>query len=207
MRNRLHRQLPGAALTIVATLALAAVPALRAEEMQAEAPGRFTAVVISLGGLHVGGTSAISGTTRVTFDVQRTSTEAERDALLAALKNGGSGELWKALGKMKPVGRVILEGELGYDLRYARVLPGENGQQHIILATDRPIQFAEIRNMTRSRDYDISVVELVVNDKGRGSGTAIPAAQVVYDEGSGDIEVVDLSTSPVQLLDVRKAKK
>jgi len=194
-----------AALALLLTFAV--LPAAFAEEAAESGPGRFQANVVSLGGLRVGGTSGPSGTAWVDFDIQRTSSDAERETLLTALRDGGSGELWKTLGKMEPVGRIQLEGRLGYDLRYAREITETDGTRHIIVATDRPIQFAEIRGATRSRDYDISVIELLVDADGKGSGTAIPAAQVVLDEASGDIRLVNLSTSPVQLLNVRRPKR
>jgi hypothetical protein len=62
----------------------------------------------------------------------------------------------------------------------------------------------ETTNLARSRKYDISVVELVVDAEGNGSGTAIPAVQVDSDESTGDIVVENLSSSPVQLSKVRR---
>ena len=186
-------------------LCLAASPG-RAEEAEGASAERFRANAISLGGLRVGGTSAPSGMTTVDFVVQRFSTDAERKQLLEVLKSGGRGELWKTLGKMDPVGRVQIPGRLGYDLRYAREVAREDGQRLLILATDRPILFHETRNLTRSREYDISVVELVVDAEGKGSGTAMPAVQVELDQETGDISLINLNTSPVQLSNVRKTK-
>ena len=62
------------------------------------------------------------------------------------------------------------------------------------------------RNLTRSREYDISVVELVVDAEGKGSGTAMPAVQVELDQETGDISLINLNTSPIQLTNVRKTK-
>lgn len=205
MRQPSRVTLQIAAIAIALLGGLTTLPGAAADE-PAAGPERFVANAMSLGGLRVGGGSARSGVTRVTFTVERTSTDAEREQLLAAVRSGGSAELHKVLGKMAAVGRVQIEGRLGYDLRYAREVTEEGGQRHLILATDRPIQFAEIMGATRSRDYDIAVVELIVDAEGKGSGAAIPAAQVVLDEESGDIQLINLSTSPVQLNSVRRSK-
>ena len=175
-----------------------------AQEVEVAGAEHFRANVISLGGLRVGGTTAASGTTTADFVVQRFSTEAERARLLEALKSGGRGELWQTLGKMDPVGRVQVRGRLSYDLRYAREVTSEDGQRLLILATDRPIQFQELRNRTQSRDYDITVVELLLDADGNGSGTAMPAVQVELDPETGDVTLVNLNTSPLQLSNVRK---
>ncbi len=187
------------------TLWLAASPS-RAEEAEGASAEHFRANAISLGGLRVGGSSAPSGMTTVDFVVQRFSTDAERNQLLEVLKSGGRGELWRTLGKMDPVGRVQIRGRLSYDLRYAREVAREDGLRLLILATDRRILFHETRNLTRSREYDISVVELVVDAEGKGSGTAMPAVQVELDQETGDISLINLNTSPVQLSNVRKTK-
>ena len=183
-----------------------AVEAASAETVEAASAERFRANVISLGGLRVGGTLAASGTTTADFVVRRFSTEAERGRLLEALKSGGRDELWKTLGKMDPVGLVQVRGSLSYDLRYAREVVSEDGQRLLILATDRPIQFQELRNRTRSRDFDITVVELLLDADGNGSGTAMPAVQVELDPETGDITLVNLNTSPLQLSNVRKTQ-
>jgi hypothetical protein len=176
---------------------------LAAEAVAREAES-FRAYAISLGGLQVGGTSARSGTTSVDFVVDRLSSESERGELLNALKTGGRDELYWTLDKMEPIGRIQLPGRIGYDLHYAREVTTDDGQRVLILATNRPLSIVETARQTRSRKYDISVIELVLDGQGNGSGTALPAVRVDFDAESGDISLADLNTFPIQLSKVRK---
>ena len=164
----------------------------------------YRAYAISLGGLQVGGTSAPSGATSVDFVVDRLSSDSERSELLAALRSGGRDKLYWTLDKMEPVGRIQIPGRLGYDLHYAREVTTEDGQRVLILATNRPLSIVETARQTRSREYDISVIELVLDERGNGSGTALPAVRVDFDPESGDITLADLNTLPIQLSQVRK---
>ena len=195
-----------ASLTAAAACCLLLLTAGQSSAAEANATGaeRFRAFAVSLGGLQVGGSSAPSGSTTVDFVVERLSTEAERSRLLEALKTGGRDKLYRALDETESVGRIQVRGRIGYDLRYAREVTAPDGQRRLILATNRPIAIKESKNLTRSRKYDISVVELVVDAEGNGSGTAMPAVRVDFDEATGDIVLENLSSSPVQLSKVRR---
>lgn len=204
-RHRESRSLLRVIASSCCVLLLAAAPGLASEEGQRDTE-RFSAFAVSLGGLQVGGGSSASGSTAVDFVVERLSTEAERRQLLSALENGGRERLYRTLDAMESVGRIQVRGRIGYDLRYAREVVGADGQRILILATNRPIAIRETTRLSRSRKYDISVIELVVDADGNGSGTAMPAVRVDFDEASGDIVLEDLRSSPVQLTQVRKIR-
>ena len=201
-----HRETRRLSLNIASAccvLLLVAGPGL-ASEAGDRGSERFSAFAISLGGLQVGGSSTPSGSTTVDFVVDRFSTDAERKELLEALKTGGRDKLYRTLDKMEPVGRLQVRGRIGYDLRYARETTSADGQRMLILATNRPLALQETARLSRSRKYDISVVELVVDADGNGSGTAMPAVRVDFDESTGDIVLESLNSSPLQLTKVRK---
>jgi hypothetical protein len=202
-KNRKSRRLSLNIAAACCVLLLMAGPVL-ASEASDTGSERFSAFAISLGGLQVGGSSTPSGATTVDFVVDRFSTDAERSQLLEALKTGGRDKLYRTLDRMEPVGRIQTRGSLGYDLRYAREITAADGQRILILATNRPIALEETARLSRSRKYDISVVELIVDANGNGSGTAMPAVRVDFDEATGDIVLEDLSSSPLQLTKVRK---
>jgi hypothetical protein len=69
-------------------------------------------------------------------------------------------------------------------------LPSENGRR-IRLVTDRNLAFAELYQGTRSRDYSVGAVELVLTPDGKGSGTMLPACRLRVDK---EIEVETFQT-------------
>jgi hypothetical protein len=118
----------------------------------------------------------------VTISINSYSTPDDQKALIDAFTQGGQAALSKALSKMKSKGRVAVTGTLGYDIAYIRTFPDENGRK-IRLITDRPIQLAEARNSTRSKDYDLSALELnISNDKSKSTGSLIIGLRVKVDK-------------------------
>jgi len=104
--------------------------------------------------------------------------------LISAFNQGGQTALSKSLSKMQSKGRVAVTGTLGYNIAYVRTFSTENGRK-IRLITDRPIQFAEARNNGRSTDYDLSALELNINDdKSKSSGSLIIGLRVKVDKDS-----------------------
>ncbi len=129
-------------------------------------------------------------------------TDEERLQLAQALIEGGSDALRKGMDKMKK-GRVSVVGRTGTEVNYIRAWPMENGTR-IIMATERPMTFFELRRGTRSRDYEFGIIELVVDGKGRGSGVLIAAAKIKFIEDQQKIEIEHYGIDPVRLTNVRR---
>ena len=129
-------------------------------------------------------------------------TDEERLQLAQALIEGGSDALRKGMDKMKK-GRVSLVGRTGTVVNYIRAWPMENGTR-IIMVTERPMTFFELRSGTRSRDYEFGIIELVVDGKGRGSGVLIAAAKIKFIEDQQKIEIEHYGIDPVRLTNVRR---
>jgi len=108
----------------------------------------------------------------------------------------------KALQKERPVGSIRAPGSLAYDLRYARELPGEEGGRRLILATDRPIGFAEARNNPRTLDYPFTLIELRLDAEGRGEGRLSIATKLTLNDNVLVIE--NYADQPVMLTEVRR---
>lgn len=144
-----------------------------------------------------------SGTVRpITIYISDYSTDAEAHMLAGAFADGGSKALFKVLTRMKPKGRVAPTGSVGYQIRFIRSVQTPNGRK-IMMLTDRPIGFLEAYYGTRSRDYQYGLVELNVNDEGKGEGSLIWAAKVKAIRGD-TIEVENFSIEPARLTNVRK---
>lgn len=142
------------------------------------------------------------GASQVEITVNAYTTDAARDRLMDVFRKDGEAALLKALQNERPVGSIRAPGSLAYDLRYARELPGEEGGRRLILATDRPIGFAEARNNPRTLDYPFTLIELRLDGEGRGEGRLSIATKLILNDNVLVIE--NYADQPVMLKDVRR---
>jgi hypothetical protein len=127
------------------------------------------------------------------------STDDEFRKLSELLASKGSKALREALFDLEK-GWLRLGDSLGYPIALARS-ETKDGSRHILLVADRPIQFFEIWNDTRSLDYPFSVIELNVKSDGTGDGQLVPAAKVRL--SNGKVQVESYTFQPSKLLGVR----
>jgi hypothetical protein len=181
-----------------AALALALGSAARLSAQSNSPTERFTAAAVN--------NSIVGrpGVTPLDITINRWSTEAERDKLMTEFKEKGPKALLSALQDTKPIGTISTPGNVGYDLRYARELPGEDGGRRIILATDRPMSFWEAANQPRSSDYPFLLIELRLNKSGEGEGKLSPASKLSLSDNTLVIE--NYANQPVALNQVRPRK-
>jgi len=155
------------ALVMPCVLGIYAQDQSKRETIQAQAMGQNTSA---------------GKTFNVTISINSYSTPDDQKALIDAFTQGGQAALSTTLSKMKSKGRVAVTGTLGYDIAYIRSFPNENGRK-IRLITDRPIKLAEARNSGRSKDYDLSALELNINnDKSKSTGSLIIGLRVKVDK-------------------------
>jgi hypothetical protein len=141
-----------------------------------------------------------SGAGHVLMQVTRWSTEAERTRLVNTLMKQGDEALLEALRDMRPVGTIRTPDSLGYDLRFAYQEPTEDGGRRIVLATDRPIGFWEMRAQSRTLNYPFTVIQMEFARDGKGKGTLSAATKVI---GAGNTIVLEnFTTSPVMLTEI-----
>jgi hypothetical protein len=137
----------------------------------------------------------------VTVSIDSYSTPDDQKSLIAAFTQGGQAALSKSLSKMKSKGRVAVTGTLGYSIAYVRTFPIEHGRR-IRLITDRPIQLPEARAGGRSKDYDLSALELnLSNDKSKSSGSLIIGLRVKVDKDN-QLVFESYGSGPWQLVNV-----
>jgi hypothetical protein len=142
------------------------------------------------------------GASQIEITINRYTSDAARDRLMSVFREKGASALLKELQDEPPVGTIRAPGSLAYDLRYARELPGADGGRRIILATDRPIGFAEARNSSRTLDYPFTLIEMRLDKEGKGEGKLNIAAKLTLNDNVLVIE--DYATQPVMLTEVRK---
>jgi len=154
----------------------------------------FTAFAAALGT----GQTAI-----VHIDIYRWSTDEERERLLTTLQEFGPDKLLDALEKVRPpVGSIRTATSLSYELYYARNNPSPDGGRRVILATNRPVSFRELRNGSRRLRYQFTLIEIHIDKDGKGEGKLVPAARVSWDKEGKKIEIENYNALPVDLLNV-----
>jgi hypothetical protein len=155
----------------------------------------FTAFAVNMSGRG-------PSTATVDITIERWTTDAERAKLLATLQADGPKALLSALQNMPRAGNIRTPDRIGYDLRYARQNPGEDGGRQIVVVTDRPIGFWEARNQPRTIDYPFTLAELRLNKENRGEGKLSIATKITIRNDNLVLENYDIQ--PVQLNEIRK---
>ena len=185
-----------------ALLALAGASTLVPAARAADPIERFTAFAVDMSGA-VSRPGARAGT--VDIAIERWSTPQESANLRAALQEDGSEGLLKALRKTEPPTGSIRSGSgLGYPLRFAHQIPLPGGGRRILIATDRPVSFLELRRRPITVDeYPFMVVDIRLDAKGEGEGKLLPVAKIqVHPDHVVDVE--NYLSQPVRLTKVRK---
>lgn len=137
----------------------------------------------------------------VTIIINEYSTAEDQKALIDAFGARGSEGLYNAVSKMSSKGRIAIPGTVGYDINYVKVFQTPGGRK-IRIVTDRPITFGEAWADSRSRDYNLSALELNVNNEGKGNGTLLPACQFTINK-ERELEI-EAFQNPWRLTDVFK---
>lgn len=123
--------------------------------------------------------------------IQQYSTADERQSLINAFKQKGQDGLIDVLEDLKPKGRVrFASGGVGNDVKYIMELPSKKkGERRLRLVTDRNLAFGELYQGTRSRDYSVGAIELVLTPDGKGSGTVLPACRLTVNKKNQQVEI------------------
>jgi hypothetical protein len=139
----------------------------------------------------------------ITLIINEYSTPGDQKALLGAFNEKQNEGLVNALSKMHSKGRLAITGTLGYDVNYIRSFRMPDGSTKIRLVTDRPITFGEAWSSSRSMEYSLSAMEIIISpNKKKNSGTLLPACQFKIDkENQLELEVLQ---NPWRLVNIRK---
>ena len=166
--------------------------------IEAAAPERFVATAVSIA------TPGPTGAGTVEMVVERYSTDAEQDQLLKALLEKGPEKLLDTLQRMKRVGYIRTPNSIGYDLKYARKMPLDEGGERIILATDRYITFWEAANRPRTIDYPFTLIEMRIGPDGEAEGKMSLLTKITHDKKANQIVLENYASQPVLLTKVRR---
>jgi hypothetical protein len=157
-----------------------------------------TATVKTAGGASV--------TAPVTVQIDRTTPQAEADALAAAFKSGGAAAVRKALKAAAATGSIRLGAGAPTPTRLTVVRPTDKGRL-ITMVADTPVLFlgAGVPTAKPKEGYDFAVLDLEVDAGGRGSGTLAPAARITLKDGAFVVE--DYGAELVRLTSVSAGVK
>jgi hypothetical protein len=144
----------------------------------------------------------------ININIDRWSTDEEREALLTTLQEFGQDKLLDALMKIRPpVGYMRTPNSIGYDLYYARKKDLPEGGQHVVIATNRRVAFGEAASNTRSMQYQFTLIEIHIDKDGKGEGKMVPAAKVSWDKDAKKLEIENYSALPIDLINVKETTK
>jgi hypothetical protein len=148
------------------------------------------------------GTTTQAGRTfGITIRIESYSTPEDQKTLIDAFSKGGHNALVDALAKMKGRGRVAITGRgVGYQIAYIRNIQTPTGRT-IRLITDRPINIGEATFSTRSEDYDLTLMEIHLNDsdKDKSTGNLIVGGRFMVDKKKKQIEFESYQATPWRL--------
>jgi hypothetical protein len=142
------------------------------------------------------------------IDVFRWSSDGERAALIAALKDNNEKALGETIQKAAALGTIWTNESLGYTVRYAYRDTMPNGSERVILATDGHLgswsgQVWKPLHGSATSDYPFTVIELRLGRAATGDGKISIAGKVVADETAKTIALADYDTSPTLLRPVK----
>ena len=141
----------------------------------------------------------------VNIHIEQFSTQDDRKVLIDAFTRSGQDGLVDALEDMKSKGRVrFASGGVGNDVKYIIELPSENGRR-FRLVTDRNLAFGEMYNNTRSKEYNVGAIELVLTPDGKGSGTVLPACKLIVDKKTQQVDI-ETYQNPWKLTNIMVSK-
>lgn len=165
-------------IRISALVLAAGIPAFGQAKSESD---HYAAVWAVVGG--AGGGSTVS----IDVRINRYNTNEEIKSYADLLSAKGPEALRRALEK-EDVGQFSTVGRVGTPFAIARKL-GQGDKTIVRVLTIRPISFAELRNGTRSVDYPYTMLEMVLDGSGKGTGTAIGAARIRFDKKKSTYEI------------------
>jgi len=187
------------ALVVLPLFVLTFVP-VGVARVQDSAPLHLTSWALNMSNIGTGANAVVD------IKVDRWSTDEEREKLITTFLEKGPNKLLDTLQDLKKIGYIRLPNTLGYDLHFARSTALPEGGRKIVIATDRPIGFAEARNQPRTIDYPFTLIEIRLKPDGTGEGKMSVATKISMNKKTKTVELENYSSEPVRLTNVKIEK-
>lgn len=149
--------------------------------------------------------AGLAGAAFVDIQVDKYTTDAERDAMVATFKSGGFPALVTELRKAPAVGSV----KMGSDtvvVRFAREQRASDTRRAITIVADHPMMFVGggAVNAKPREGYELTVLQINMDDAGVGQGKMAAAAKVKPGGPTG-LELDDYAEQPITLVNISRS--
>jgi hypothetical protein len=184
------------------TLAALSFVVMASPLVRTQAPAPAPAAEGYTATLQVKGQATASTTLRI--DLQRYSSDRDREPVEKGLKFGGYPAFLAALRQARKVGTVATADKT-WTIRWASARATPTGRK-IVLITDQPMYFlgGGATNAKPRAGYEIGVIEMEVDAAGSGTGTVAAAAKVK--PGEDGVIVDDYGDQRIEITKVVRNK-
>jgi hypothetical protein len=135
-------------------------------------------------------------TSKLSIRVERLLADAPYKRVTDALRYGGYPNFLNTLRGLPAIGTITL-GTRKVELRYAHESQ-EQAKRRLVLVADRPLFFLGSEPAKPRAGYELTIVELLFDDKGAATGRMAGAARV-KPTGEGGVALDDFADVEVQL--------
>jgi hypothetical protein len=146
-------------------------------------------------------------TTSFNLSIKDYTSDEEAQGYRAMLVEGDQNDLLKKIDDLD-LGFMSASGSLGRRLLVVRKFVMPEGKTKIIAVFERWQSFGEVRGGYRVSDYPFGIIEIVIDAKGKGSGTFIAACAVDMkkDKKTGQYQLVleNFGTWPNKVMGVMR---
>ena len=180
---------------LVAISVLFAVTAAAQEKKKSRFQEVYTGTIVSMSGRAV--------STGFNLSIRDFTSDEDARAYLAILAEGDQEDVLKKIRDLD-LGRISATGQTGRNLLVVRKTQLPDGKIRIMAAFERWLRFGELRNGYRSLDYPFAIMELILDSRGRGSGTFIAACKIDLKRdkktGQYQLELENFGTYPHRVM-------
>jgi len=146
-------------------------------------------------------------TTGFNLSISGYTSDEDANRYLAILAEGDQETLLKQIRNLE-LGRLSATGHVGRNLIVVRKTQRDDGKTRIVAVFERWQTLREIRSGSRLEDYPFGIMEIILDEKGKGSGTFISACKVDLkrDKKTGQytLELENFGTYPNKVMGVMR---
>ena len=150
-------------------------------------------------------TMAAGATARLTISIDSYTPMEEIAKYVNILKEKGPRELRIALEKVKR-GWIAPARKTRETFSIARSIPIQGGGRYINILKTRALRFIELYHSSRSTEYEFTLIQLKLDDKGHGEGVILAGTKIEFNK-EGKIVLEYRGIEPIQVRNVRQRKK